>query len=456
MIENPASSKTLGSSQGSLLKTDQISRWAWVWAYTAIVTTLAVVRYGMFVSHGYSLAGYLTAFALILHGHSTLLTTNLLARSIAKEKAWGIWVLAPLAQHFDLSFLFFMGALWVGSGSLAIWRIGLRLGREPETMQVASVLYLLFPTLIAANIYDFHLIVWAIPLVLWLVWFALDGRWIGFLALFGLGTGIGIPVTGAFLLTGLGLVLWRRTMWFGLALWAGTFAYWGLVHRLSFPLPHWVWHGHLDLRAGLYLAWIVLPALVIVGGMVRNRGLLNVWWIPGIVVVGLNVMWGTVASTSPFTDRSALVAPFLALLVVSAGRFPSRLSKVAVLWSVGWVVLMGGYLYHSTWRPRPTNVAELHAALALVPPRATLVSQSYILPHRHVNQNNLPASALYQVPIPAGTYVLIDPSIWDGFTPRSLMADWEVKAHKVPKAHLVYHHAGVWLFRLNRTIPTKT
>lgn len=456
MIDNPALSKSLSSSQGSLLKTDKISRWAWIWAYTAIVTTLAVVRYGMFVSHGYSLAGYLTAFALILHGHGTVLTSNLLSRPIAVQKAWAIWVLAPLAQTFNLSFLFFVGALWVGSGSLAIWRIGSRLGREPRTILIASVLYLLFPALIAANIYDFHLMVWSAPLILWLVWFAMDGRWIVFLILLGLGTGLGIPVTGAFVLTGMGLLLWPRTTWFGLVLWAWTVAYWGLVHGLSFPLPTWVWSGHWDLRSGLYLAWIVLPALIAIGGMVRNRNLLNVWWIPAILVVGFNVMLGTVASTSPFTDRSALIAPFLALIVVSAGRFASRLNKVALLWSVGWVIVMGGYLYHSTWRPRPTNVAELHAALALVPPDATLVSQSYILPHRHVNSNNLPASALYQVSIPSGAYILIDPSIWDGFTPRSVMADWQGKAALARGSHLLYHKAGVWLFRLSGPISPKT
>ncbi len=453
MTVNEESSSPSVLSQGSLLKKDQISRWAWVWAYAAIVTTLAVVRYGMFVSQGYSLAGYLTAFSLILQGRSAALPGNLLTHAIATQSAWGIWVLAPFAKYLDLSFLFFASAFWVGSGSLAIWRIGLKLSRDRGTIMAASILYLLYPSMIAANIYDFHLMVWAAPLILWIVSNALDRRWLHFLVLLVLGTGMGVGVSGALLLSGLGLLLWRPTRWFGLATWGFTVIYWGIAHGLSWPWPHWLWQGHLDLRAALYLAWIILPALLAVGGMVLQRSLYNNgWWLPLMVVVGFNVALGSVSSTSPFTDCSAWVAPFLALIVVFAGRLPSRIKRLALLWSAGWVVLMGGYLYHATWRPRPTNVAELHGALALVPEHATLVSQSYILPHRHVHSDNLPASALNLVPIPAGTYVLIDPSVWDGFTPRPVMAAWQSRAMRVRGANLLYHQAGVWLFRINHTI----
>lgn len=452
MIVNQESSSPSVTGQGSLLKKDQISRWAWVWAYAAIVTTLAVVRYGMFVSHGYSLAGYLTSFSLILGGHGLTLTANLLSQPIATQYAWGVWVLAPFAKYLDLSFLFFIGALWVGSGSLAIWRIGLRLGRDRGTILVASVLYLLYPSMIAANIYDFHLVVWASPLILWLVWYALDRRWVPFLILLVVGTGLGVGVAGALLLTGLGLVVGRRTMWYGLFTWAFTAVYWGIAHGRSWPLPQWLWQGHLDLRAVFYVAWMVLPAILAVGGMFLNKGLYNVWWLPAIALVGINVMRGTPASTSPFTDASAWVAPFIALIVVFAGPFPSRLKKLAMLWTAGWVVLMGGYLYHSTWRPRPTNVAELRAALALVPDHATLVSQSYILPHRRVSSDNLPAFALGRIVIPAGSYVLIDPSVWDGFTPRKIFSEWQSRALQARGSQLLYHKAGVWLFRIRHAI----
>lgn len=423
-----------------------------MWAYTAIVTTLAVVRYGMFVSHGYSLAGYLTAFALILHGNSALLASNLLTQHIALQHAWALWVLAPFAKYFDLSFLFFASAFWVGTGSLAIWRIGLMLGRDRGTIMVASVLYLLYPSMIAANIYDFHLMVWASPIIVWLVWYALDRRWVPFLALLVLATGIGVGVSGALLLTGLGLILWRRTVWFGLLVGAFTVLYWGISHGLSWPLQEGLRQGHIDLRTVLYLAWIVLPAAIAVGGLMLRKGLYNVWWVPVVALVGFNVMQGTVQSTSPFTDASAWIAPFLALIVVSAGHFPSRLKKLALLWTAGWVVLMGGYLYHATWRPRPTNVAELHTALAMVPQHATLVGQSYILPHRRVNPNNMPAFALGRIVIPAGTYVLIDPSVWDGYTPRTLLTEWQTRAARARGIHLLYHHSGVWLFRTTQPI----
>ncbi|PSR34371.1 MAG: hypothetical protein C7B46_05490 [Sulfobacillus benefaciens] len=245
---------SLGSGQGSLLQPDRFARWAWVWAYGAVVTTLAVVRYSLYVVHGYSFSGYLTAFSLITQGHSKDLLNDPLTRTIASNHSWIIWLLAPLVSVLGVGFLFFLSALVVASGALALYRIGQLWQLEPRTSAIISSLYLLYPPLIAANIYDFHPGVWAVPLLLWLVWFAFKKNWWGFAIILVFMTGLGMPVTGALVLTGIGLLLNRKSVWFGVANLTFTALYWSLGHS-GLVLPFWAWPGQLSLRTALYLIW---------------------------------------------------------------------------------------------------------------------------------------------------------------------------------------------------------
>ncbi|MHB1610760.1 MAG: DUF2079 domain-containing protein [Sulfobacillus sp.] len=452
MISKENSGITQPAGQGALLQPERFARWAWIWAYAAIVTTMAVVRYSLFVTHGFSLSGYLTAFSLIMQGRAADLAANSLTAFLFHQQAWGLWVLAPLAQNLGIAFLFFLSAMVIGSGGLALYGIGRIWGRSSRTAAAVSSLYLLYPPLIAANVYDFHLTIWAVPLILWLVWFAVRGRWLGFGILLLIGTGLGISVTGALVLTGIGLLL-RREVWrFGLAAVLFALAYWSLIHR-GLVIPAWTWQGHLSLRVGLYLLWVILPLLAAIAGVIirKRNNILNGWWIPTAAIVVFNIARGTVSDTSPFTDHSALIGPFFALAILATGELGAKLGKVALIWSLGWVVLMGGYLYHSTWRPRPANVAELSLALAKVPPGAFLVSQSYILPHRGVTDRDFPTTALFGVPIPAGTYVLLNPKVSDGYSSSAVLTQWLNIAKSPGKSRLLYHKAGIWLFVLNHS-----
>jgi heme exporter protein B len=227
----------------------------------------------------------LAAFSLITHGQSKDLLTNPLTRAIASNHSWIIWVLAPLTSVLGVGFLFFLSALVVGSGALAVYRIGQLWQLEPRTSAVISSLYLLYPPLIAANIYDFHPGVWAVPLLLWMVWFAFKKNWWGFGIIMVLMTGLGMPVTGALVLTGIGLLLNRKSVWFGAADLMFAALYWSLGHG-GLVLPDWAWTGQLSLRTALYLIWVLLPPMVAAATSFRRPSTLNHWWLLVGVVFG--------------------------------------------------------------------------------------------------------------------------------------------------------------------------
>ncbi|MCL5971900.1 MAG: DUF2079 domain-containing protein [Firmicutes bacterium] len=452
---NDGTATNRGNGQGHLLQPDRFARWAWVWAYGAVVTTLAVVRHSLYVVHGYSLSGYLAAFSLITHGRPEELLTNPLTRAIASNHSWIIWILAPLVSVLGAGFLFFFSALVVGSGALALYRVGQLWQLEPRTSAIISSLYLLYPSLIAANIYDFHPEVWAASLLLWLVWFALKKNWWGFGIMLVLMTGLGIPVAGALMLTGIGLLLSKKSVWFGATDLTFTVLYWSLEHG-GLIFPHWAWTGRLSLRTVLYLMWVLLPPSVAAVTLFRRRSALNHWWLLAGVVLAWNIAQGSVADTSPFTDHSALLAPFGAMALLASGTIFGRFGKWALLWSTGWVVLMGGYLYHSTWRPRPANGVEIAAALSLVPKSSLLVSQSYILPHRGVTDRNWPTTVITSRIIPNHTYVLLNPEVSDGYSTSPILTAWLNIAKSPAKSRIRYHAAGVWLFQLTRPLPPQS
>ncbi|PSR34370.1 MAG: hypothetical protein C7B46_05485 [Sulfobacillus benefaciens] len=184
----------------------------------------------------------------------------------------------------------------------------------------------------------------------------------------------------------------------------------------------------------------------------RHRTIINHWWLLAGVVLIWNIARGSVVDTSPFTDHSALLAPFGAMALLAGGPISGRLGKWALLWSSGWVVIMGGYLYHSTWRPRPTNAVEIEAALRLVPKSALLVSQSYILPHRGVTDRNWPTTVITSRTIPNHTYVLLNPKVSDGYSTSPILTAWLNIAKSPDKSRVQYHAAGVWLFQLTRPL----
>lgn len=462
------------ASLGSLLAPEGLGIWTWVLGYTAILSTLSILRYRLWLSTGFDLGLYEQGLWLIMHHGLLAATTYTHQPILARDESWILVALAPLYAVGGVGFLLVLQSFALGLGYLFIRRIAQALGVPNGAAHLVGAIYLLYPVVISANLFDFHPNTLATTLLFGLVWAALVRRWRIYAVLLALSllaqNHVALPVAV------LALVLAARRDF----LWAAvTLASAVLVARLDLhaALPYltgtagstWsaVVPGALSPFASAhvafawirsprdweYLAFLVGPvaALAWLGG----GALLNPWWLPGLAVAYGNLLSPEAAATSPFSALSVLAVPFVfaGCLMALRGRALVRgRARLTLAVPAAAVLAFVWFQWHLGALTPPPNATALAAAVSKIPPRVPLVTQNFTASTLSNRTHVWLTRATVPSTLPAGTYVLLDNRYPPRVSASSTTKRLEAALARLPTAAHEYSHHGVRLYRLRHRL----
>jgi hypothetical protein len=453
---------------GSLLLPERLGIWSWALGYAAILCSLSVLRYHLWISTGFDLGLYEQGLWLILHRGLRTATTYTGQPILARGASWLLIPLAPVYAVGGAGFLLALQSLALGLGYVPLRRIGSALGVADRTAHLVGVAYLLYPVVLGANLFDFHPVVLAVPALLAGLAASLQARPGRALAWWGLALLARDTVSLPLLMLGVvqGLRGERRTAVEAivLALLAafvdgGLLLPWllhaprplplsGLRLGLGVPAGLRVETWLRTLRAWEYLVWLAGPLAGF--AMLARRQVLHLWWLPALAVVAVNLGENTAATTSPFNQLSLLVVPFAFAALLGALRLRILAGRGQRALALGPVLLfLAVFAWHQVrtdWKAIPASADKLVAAAATVPASAPVVAQNFALPRLSDRRAVwLPQLALRRG-VPRGTYVLLDTGMHTGTTPVPTLDDW-MHALGLPGAARVTFTAGtirVW------------
>jgi len=484
MAEQNLTGGTIDSSQnfnpalGSLVNSDRLAPWVWVFLYTAVVASLSAIRYQAWFATGWDLGLYQQGLWAIWH-HGLLASSSLTGLPIVGESGSLIlWLLAPMYHFGGTGFLFALQSFSLGLGYLGLVRIGEDLGVPARTRHVVGLVYLIYPALLAANVDDFHPVTLAVPLLFAAVHLGLSRRWIGYgivvlltlsvndvagLAVLGLGLGLAFGCSDlrrmVGILTAMAGVAWLILItgvilphWTHQSFWVPYYQAFGPTSHLAMSAlsqrPWELFHWLKSTRSLEYVAFIFGPVIGLL--LFKSRWQAWIWLVAALFIVELNGLSSNAGQTDPFDQYSVLAIPavFIALLAIMQG----------VEWKTAWryrwrsvipVIFLLVTMYHlheTTWHSAPSNTVELVAAEALVPKRAPVVAQNFIMPHFSNRDQLLDTNQLGSIPLKVGSYVILDSEFTTGNTSASLLSAWT--KHLVKTQKVVYEEKGVTAIRI--------
>lgn len=450
---------------GSFLVPERLQIWAWVLAYTAVMSTVTVLRYHLWLANGWDLGLYQQGLWMIWH-RGVLAPSSYTGQSIlARGGSLVVLLFAPLYAIGGVGLLLVAQAFCLGLGYLFVRRVAEFLGLHPSVAHLLGLIYLIFPTVIGVNLTDFHPDVLALPVLFAVIWTGLRDRWI-WAAVLGVVAAL-VRDTVALPTLVLGVVLiFQGHHRSGLAVaGAGILAYVldtrflipALTHGPAIQLipglaaatvPALLAHIASQLRTYEYVGVLLLPPAVMVG--LGWRRALNPWWIPALLVMGFNLLTATPAFTDPFDQFSVAAVPFLMMGAVVAassltGRMPRVRRQLVMALPLLLLVVVLYHEKHVAFPPGPANLTQVEAAAALIPAQAPVLTQNFMAPHLANRAVEAVASSGYHQELLAGTYVLFDTTYSSGNTaPKLLTRLEEAVAHR---GTVIFKQAGVELIR---------
>lgn len=177
-------------------------------AYALYFGAYSLMEYWSFRMHALDMGNMAEAAWNTIHGHPFYFTNM---RELYAIEAWG--TTTRLSFHVEalfpviaLAFLIYphpeslliLQTLTIASGGVAVFLVARDALRQPWLGVIFSAAYFLHPSLEALNLYEFHPVALATPLLLWAFWFAWRRRTVGFvlcsLAAMGTKEQIGLTV----------------------------------------------------------------------------------------------------------------------------------------------------------------------------------------------------------------------------------------------------------------------
>ncbi len=463
-------------SLGSLLVPERLSIWAWVLGYTAILTSLSVLRSELWLTTGFDLGLYEQGLWQLVHQGLRAATTYTGQPILAEGGSWILILLAPLYALGGTGLLFALQSFFLGLGYLLIRRIGSTIKVPAGTSHLIGVIYLLYPTLIGANLFDFHPTTLAVPLLFGIISAALENRRATFAVLLLLCFSIQASVVTPLIAVGIVLLLLQRPVWgfgtVGLALvgvWTDTHALlpiladvhmsiWSAMVPSGVPLavsPTALGHSMTQLRTWEYLMWIGGPsALVLLTG---RPGKHLTWALPAVAVIAANLLSTSPANTSPFSYPTLMALPFLftAILGMQTAR-PTPAGRYRTACLVLPVLALAAFFWHDwriSWSALPPNTDALLTATALIPARAPVVVQNFSAPDVSDRAKVwLPAAAAIRA-LPKGTYILLDNRFSLRFSSPGDLHALSVRVAADKETKVAFSSNGVRLYELLAALP---
>jgi len=467
---------------GSLLRPDRLSAWSWVLAYTAIFSTISVLRFHLWIANGLDLGLFEQGFWLTLH-KGLLAATSYTGYPIVESG--GSWLVYPLALVYGVGgvgLLLVAQAFALGLGYLFIDRIGDVVGVSRHVKHLIGMAYLLSPTILGTNLFDFHPAVLAVPLLFWMLLAVVEGN--GLSAALAALLAISASDLAPILVLGAGVVVWwRRMPGLGIILVIGSLVLGSIDWLVLLPtanhglLPDWTAYfsalgttplqgvGTVLRHPGFLVAWVgelrtweyvgvllVVPAGFLVLSRVHR---VSAWWIPAILLMETNLVSALPIRTSPFNEFSVAAVPFIFMAVIeglSRAQLDRRRAKALLVLPILVFVIFVWQQHRTFWRSIPAQPTVLQTAANAVPQGAPVLAQNFVIAHLSERDRAwLPARAESR-PLPTGTYVLLDPLTTTGTTPPAVLTRLTQEVLKKGQADVVFSQSGIILARLVKPI----
>lgn len=475
-----------GPELGSLLDADALGQWAWVLAYTAFLSSISVLRYHLWIANGLDLGQYEQGLWLIWHHGLMALSTYTGLPILATSGSYVLILLAPLYAIGGVGILLVLQSFALGSGYFFVRRIALTLGSDLRTAHLLGLVYLISPTVLGVNLFDFHPQVLGIPVLLALVWAAMQDKWAAFSILSILA--FLIDVSTALLLTGIGisLLLRRRfvpgafTIVLSLVLgyldavvllpalghgalpaWSNFYAQLGSTPNAGvvalFLHPGLFVDWVRRLRSWEYSVWLLgTPAAIMIAA---KRPGFSPWWIPALLLMEANLLSNQIIRTSPFNEFSVLAIPFVfggLCDVLTIRPLPRMRASAVFVVPLALLLLFGWQQRRTYWQSIPFNATALQTVTSVIPPGAPLVAQNFDVAHlADRSQEWLPDAAVSRTLLP-GTFLLLDPGVPDSTTAPSTLAAIQAAMGRPGQAREVFSQNGVEVYELLRPMQPLT
>ncbi len=471
---------------GSLLRPNRLSEWSWTLGYTAILSTLTVLRYHVWLATDGDMGFNMQALWLLSHRGLLAVSTYTGHPVLADAASYILVLLAPFYSVGGVGFLLLLQAFALGLGYVLIRRIAEHLGVESRWAHLVGVVYLIYPTVLGANLFDFHPDVLAVPLLFAAVLAALEERWFWYAA--ALILALSVKDTVPIVVIGLGVTLLVRRRWLaGVAtvlagasvlgldvlvviphLLHGTMTQWlsyygglgatpsaFLAHVLRDPLVLAAWVK--SVRNWEYIVWILGPVAVLLASG-RHR-VLGAFWIPALLLLEANLLSSSGVTTDPFNEFSLLAVPFIFVVVLESLSHVqmggAKLRGAALALPVLLLLVFVWHVHAPDWSDRPGNSQALTAASALIPQDAPVVAPNVLAAYFADRAQIYMPSAVVGRTLRKGTYVVFDASdplaIVD---PDSAGTDRTVRkaVSAVGVAQVIYNQDQVTVYKLIRPV----
>lgn len=391
-----------------------------VFLYILFFGTLGCVRHYTFQTTAYDMGVFEHSFWNAVQGHSffnTLENTNHLAVHFSPL----MFLLVPFYYMWPSAYmLLILQTIFIGLGAVPLYLLGGKFLTKSVGL-VLAIAYLFYPFLHNLNLYDWHAVALAIPLLLWAIYLAETQRfWLSAACLMlAIGVKENVPLAVIFLGIYWSLVGKGKKKYFGLSLIGAGLIYSIMVHAWLMPffgdgedrsllgryskfgsnLGEIVWF--LVTHPSAWLAEIFAPEKIFymfkiflpVGFVFLFAPLSLILLIPGLAQ---NLLSGYSYQVAAKFQYEAILVPFifygvfLGMKKVAKKRPPMMMAIKIILI----VASVYGYLFYSQgsaityrwsawngfWRA-DSQVQEIHRELNQVPAGVTVAADINLLPH---------------------------------------------------------------------------
>jgi len=205
--------------------------------YSIYFSAFSVRKHTAFQTFGYDFSWYIQPLWTTLHGDllrmtlrpgfEQLLVVHLIPSILLLVPFYALWP--------DPACLLILQSLVVASGAWPIFRLSERYLQNAWLGAGYAGVYLLYPSLQAANLFDFHGSTLAAPVLAWALWMVAQKRWVTFGLLSAVAAGFREEVALVLFVLGIRFVLRRSTRKAGTRTAIATLVWFTVVALVLFP-----------------------------------------------------------------------------------------------------------------------------------------------------------------------------------------------------------------------------
>lgn len=455
----------------------------WLTAIVSVLFSLtSSLKHALFLSSAWDMGIFDQAVYLISQGQAPI-SSYMGFHVLADHAAFILYPLALLYKiHVDIHWLFVTQAIALASGVIPTWKLAQHAGLSVSQSKWVILTYLLYPVLFSGNQFHFHPEVFAVPGLLWAIWAAQTRKiWLFCAAIVVI---LSCKEVLSLTVLAMGIWLWRfeNRRKYGLIAIVMGLAWFVIATQLIIPSfggasaeigRHLYRYGPLG-NSFSQLAvnavtkpWLVLRFLITRSNvMYLFRMSLPVAWaltpqtiapmLSAVPCIFLNLLSVSPAQKSLIYQYSLPVLPFVIMTVIAAfkGNYGWVTKKRVVLGCLisGFVLFSAVRTFDGYFRVIDNWQAK-REAIALVPPKASVLSGMDIAPHLSQRANVKTATiafdaseALDLAKVPDYEAVLLDMRHTDYTAPPEFVAQVLQKVQTDDRFELKYQRDDVHLF----------